>query len=123
MDFDKNGLESLLKDARLLEEFRHTPFKVLFGTEAKRRIGKIYLLDPDEYVKLESLKYENKDELMNAINELYVLDILEKREVNGVAYYHIKDSLMGQAYKRMINSVLSMVTTVTEVEEHYTKNL
>jgi len=98
---------------------RRDPFRILFGTEAKKRLGKLYLLDPDGIVNLEYIKYENKEELIHAADELCVLDILEKKEINGMNYYGIKESLMGQKYKQMIKGAEAMVIIVTQVEGHY----
>ncbi len=114
---DKSELESLVGAFRLLEKFREDPFKILFGTEAKKRICKMYSLNPDGSLALENINYEKKDELMRAIYELCVLDILDIKEMHGVPHYYIKESLMGLYYKQIIKSIAAMEVTVTEVEE------
>ena len=107
---EKEELESLL------DGFRHNPYKVLFGTEAKRKIGRRYILNPDGEMNLEDLK--GNEDLMKSINEFIALDILAKREEDGTTSYRIKDSEMGERYKQIIKGVASMMVLATEkVEE------
>ena len=105
----KSELESSLK-------FKDRPLKVLFGTEPKRIIGRAYVTNPDGEISLRNLRYEEKS-LTKAIDEFRALDIIKEREEDGIAYYSISDSEMGQEYKQILEGTLAMIILATEKVE------